>query len=206
MGNPKGSKLLKTVEKERSFALAYIECGFKGKEAGLKIGLPAKSVVAEASTLLSSPNVQAFLQEELEKIRSRARFGIAEVVEEFRRNAFSNIENFTRLDGDQRVLDMSAATSEQLASIQSLETIETFKITDDEEKFMTRRTKLRLHSKNDALDKLLKYFGGYNGKGGGEGSNDTHYHVHMNMGSPQGKANEDRSYRDGPILEHRPKS
>jgi hypothetical protein len=159
----------KVVDKERDFAIAYIENKFNGTEAVLSIlpHLKKASATAEASKLLANVNVQTYLREELERIRSVQRFGLLELTEECRRLAFSNMADFLRInqDGD-AIIDLESAIDDRvkMAAVQSVE-VQEIPVYDDGEEIGTRkRVKLKLYDKNVALERLLRIFGAFEGK------------------------------------------
>lgn len=149
------------VERERAFAYAYLEHHFNGTKAALSIGIPTKSATVTASQLLTSANVQAILAAELEAIRSRQQITINDMYEEWRRIAFSNMDDYSYEDGDGNTrIQLPHGDRAKMAAVKSVETFET----EDEDGNITRRIKLTLHDKVTGMDKLSRLFGMWDGK------------------------------------------
>lgn len=178
---PAHKKPIEKVEaKERNFALAYIANRFNGAQAMLQIAphLKKSTALVEASKMLTSPNVQSILNEELESIRSVQRFGLLELTEEQRRLAFSNMADFIRLADDGEVfIDFTEALQDRakMAAVQSIETVETPVYENGEEVGTRKKVKLKLYDKNVALERLLRIFGAFEGKEPPQVHNHTTY-------------------------------
>lgn len=151
-----GRRLAKTENRERLFVLKYLDLKFNGKQAAISVGIPEGSAAVEASKMLNSPNVQAMLSEQLARIQSRIEFSIDDVIEELRRIGFSNIANFTRVNDGEAYVDLSAATPEQMATVQEI-TSDVYMEGRGDDAREVKRTKLKLHPKLPALTTLLQY-------------------------------------------------
>lgn len=154
------------VERERAFAYAYLEHHFNGTKAAESIGIPARSATSTASMLLTSSNVQAILAAELEAIRSRQQITINDMYEEWRRIAFSNMDDYTEQGEDgETYITLPHGNRALMAAVKSVETVEVSKETDDgDAEIITRRTKITLHDKVTGMDKLSRLFGMWDGK------------------------------------------
>jgi phage terminase small subunit len=74
------------------------------------------------------------------------------------RQAYSNIKDFTRLVGSERVVDFSQATDDQLAAVQEI-TVEDYLDGRGEDARQVRRTKFKLSDRGIAIERLNKMFG-----------------------------------------------
>jgi phage terminase small subunit len=74
------------------------------------------------------------------------------------RLAYSNIKDFTRLVGSERVVDFSQATDDQLAAVQEI-TVEEFVDGRGEDARQVRRTRFKLSDRGVAIERLNKMFG-----------------------------------------------
>lgn len=152
-------------ERERQFALAYLGNGFNGAKAAESLGVSTISSNPTAWRWLQSSNVQAILQEELKKIVHRKRIEIADVWQEWRRLAFSNMDDYSFQDDDgNTVIRLPHGDRDLMASVKSIETIEVTKEDENGFEVTTRRTKISLHDKTNGLDKLTRLLGMYEGK------------------------------------------
>jgi phage terminase small subunit len=74
------------------------------------------------------------------------------------RLAYSNIKDFTRLVGGERVVDFSQATDDQLAAVQEI-TVEDYLDGRGEDARQVRRTRFKLSDRGLAIERLNKMFG-----------------------------------------------
>jgi phage terminase small subunit len=86
----------------------------------------------------------------------------ADVIAEYKKLAFANLEDYVKIDANgEPYVDLSGMTREQAAALSGAEMVET--VTEGEESVRrTKRTKLRFHSKQAALDALAKHLGLFN--------------------------------------------
>src|SRR4029077_5975803 len=85
------------------------------------------------------------------------------VVTELAKLGFANMADYTRLAGGERVVDLSAATRDQLAAVKEL-VVEDFFDGRGEGAREVRRVRIKLADKIAALDKLGRHLGIYNDK------------------------------------------
>jgi len=156
MPAPKKTQYRK-AERERMFAMNYLAMKFNATQAAIATGLPPASAASEASKLLRNPNVEKILGEELELLRQRTRIVLDDVVAEIGKLGFSNLADYTSLNGSgERYIDFSTATREQLAAVSELITEEYTEGRGDDARAV-KRTKFKLHDKLGALTTLLRY-------------------------------------------------
>src|ERR1700730_2686645 len=79
-------------------------------------------------------------------------------VAELARVAYASIEHYTRLVGSERVVDLFAATSDQLRAMQEI-TVEDYLDGRGEDARQVRRTRIKLADKGMAIERLNKMFG-----------------------------------------------
>lgn len=165
---------------ERIFAGHLIASNFNQTEAAHLTfpKLTKLSAAAKGSEMLKKVEVQKYLAEELEQIRSVQRFGLLELTEEQRRIAFSNMADFLRIDSEgDPVIDLSKVIDDRvkMAAVQSVEVQETPVFQDGQEVGSRKRIKLKLYDKNVALERLLRIFGAFEGKEPPQVHNHTTY-------------------------------
>ena len=71
-------------------------------------------------------------------------------MEELARIGFANMEDYTRLVGGERVVDLSQASRDHMAAVQEI-TVEDYKDGRGKDARDVRRVKLKLHDKKSAL-------------------------------------------------------
>ena len=126
---------------------------------------PSRSVAREGHRLLQHPKIAPFLAEAEVRVRAaqvEAANGYAvsreRNVAELARIAYANIADFTRKVGEERVVDLSRATRDQLAAVQEI-TVEDYLDGRRENARQVRRTKFKLADKQGAIERLNKMFG-----------------------------------------------
>ena len=72
--------------------------------------------------------------------------------------AYANMDDYTRLVGGERVVDLTSATRDHLAAVQEI-TVEDFKDGRGEEARDVRKVRLKLADKQGAIERLNKMFG-----------------------------------------------
>jgi phage terminase small subunit len=126
---------------------------------------PSRSVAREGHRLLKHPKIAPFLAEA--EVRARAalveaanRYAVSRErnVAELARMAYANLEDFTRQVGEERVIDLSGATRDQLAALQEI-TVEDYLDGRGKDARQVRRTKIKLADKQGAIERLNKMFG-----------------------------------------------
>lgn len=149
------------VDKDKEFAIALIEHSFKGAEAAIACGYSEKTASAAASRLLTRVKVQEYLALELEAIRSRQQITIHDMYEEWRRIAFSNMDDYSYEDGDDTIIKLPHGNRALMAAVKSITTV----VTESKDgETIKREIKITLHDKVTGMDKLSRLFGMWEGK------------------------------------------
>lgn len=189
--------------KEDKFLAVYLT-KFDAEEAAVAVGFPQKSARVVGCQFLTRPTVKVKLQERMRRIAAKSDITLEKVIGELAKLGFSSLLHYTSMDDEgNRVIDFTGATEDQMAAVQEITTTTRTETKEDGSEYKTVQTKLKLHDKVTPLVTLGKHLGlqGKVEKPDGEG--DTHYHLHMELPAPA--SGEDRSYRNGPVIEHRPK-
>jgi phage terminase small subunit len=107
----------------------------------------------EAHRLLKNPKIAPIIAKADERVeyaieRAMETYAVSRErnVAELARMAYANVADYTRLDGTERVTDLSQATRDQLAAVQE--------ITVDELADGRRRIRVKLHDKKAAIAEL----------------------------------------------------
>lgn len=158
---------------QKAFVDAYIaNLGSSARAAGIDVysayrkGVVPGGITKRANEMLQLPEVQAAIGERARALCAKFDLDKDRVIREIAQIAFSNIAHYMHIDVDTGLpyYDFSHVTTEQMAAIQSME-VEELEPTAAERTFaamtdtpIKRRTKVKvkLHPKNDALDKIMK--------------------------------------------------
>jgi phage terminase small subunit len=137
-------------ERERRFALAYLACA-NASEAARRIGIGARLARGAGFRLLHRPRVAAFLEQERAALTERARIDADRVLNELGRIAFADMRAIADWSQDDVAVKPAAAISaEASAAIAELRLKPGRK---------GLRTKIKLHSKPQALARLARILG-----------------------------------------------
>ena len=161
-GKPRtGAKGL--TQKQAKFCVEFMRCGNASEAYRRSYStkrMKPSSVWTEACELMQNPHVSRRIKELQQQALDAANITEQRVVEELAKLAFTNMEDFSRVDSEgHAVLDLSNATREQMAAIVEI-TTDTLKTgSGDDQISQTVKTKVKLASKQAALDSLGKYMG-----------------------------------------------
>jgi phage terminase small subunit len=155
---------------EKAFVEAYLSTlGSSAAAAGKSIVdmIPLNRLAdpdktpGRAAAMLQRPMVQAAIAERAREISAKFEVTTNSVMKEVAAVAFANMGNYLHIteNGDPYI-DLSNCNYEQLAAISEV-TVEDFTEGRGDNARDVRRVKLKLHSKMDALDKLMKFFSLY---------------------------------------------
>jgi phage terminase small subunit len=134
--------------KRQRFVEEYLTSG-NGTKAAITAGYSRKAAKAIASELLTFPDVQAAIRARQQEAARSAGVTLQRILEEFAKLAFTNLDEVVSWDGARLTLKASAQlTPEQSAAL--------LEIGEAETKTGRRVLKVRLYSKQAALESLLK--------------------------------------------------
>lgn len=146
--------------KQARFVQELPACDWNGTEAALKAGYAEGSARRTASENLTKSHIQAALSAYTRPMVRRAEIRAEELLEEYRRLAFSSIADIVSWDEDGRVtmVPSEELPPEVLAAVKKMKSKTTTKQFDDYSE-TTTRLELEFHSKTQAMDKLGQYLG-----------------------------------------------
>lgn len=142
------------TELQARFVHEYPACGFNASEAARRAGYSEKTAPEIGYENLTKPHIQRALSEYLEKLTDRAEIRAEDVLEEYRRIAFSSLRDVVRWGPDGVELrDSEELPDEVAAAVREVEVNEW----RQEDGTVRRRAKVKMHRKEKALDKLGEF-------------------------------------------------
>jgi phage terminase small subunit len=153
----------KSAKRFERFAREYL-IDLNGTRAAIAAGYSEASASAKASQLLSNVRVQRLIDRFKSERASRLQIKADKVLEEIARLAFSNMQDFTRIDGEGKpVLDLSDIDRDKLAAVQEVREDTTGGSGDGERKRVVRTT-VKLADKTRNLELLGRHLKMFNDK------------------------------------------
>ena len=147
---------MKTSDRYERFAREYV-IDLNGKRAAVAAGYSENSAKEQASRLLTKSNVRKRIDRLFSERASRLEIKADRVLEEIARLAFSNIQDFTRLDPEGKpVLDFSDVSRDQYSAVQEIREDATGGTGDGERKVVLRTT-VKLADKIRSLELLGRH-------------------------------------------------
>jgi len=150
---------------EQTFVLAYLENSDDPRHAIRKAfpGIQKNVENVRAIDMLRRPLVMAAIAEKQNERMQRFEVTAEAVLREVALIAYARMGDYTKREEDGTLsLDLSKIPEDELSERLAAVSEVTFDDTLDENgKLVGRKTKFKLHPKNDGLDKLMKYFGLY---------------------------------------------
>ena len=150
------------------FARAFFELSIDAKrdhgiaEHAYRRAFPSSQFSEKrAKTFERNPRVREMIEYLRAELARESLVPAMRVAREIEKVAFANVLDFGRVENGQFVLDLSMIDAAMAAVIQEVTTVE---IATDQG--VRRNTKLKFHSKMDALDKLAKIHGLFMDKSG----------------------------------------
>lgn len=148
-------------DRQLRFAIEYVACGV-ATTAALNAGYSDKTAYAQGSALLKHPEVMAEIERRKTNIEKRVlgRYEVTreKIVRELATLGFSNMSDYTAIDGNDIVLDMSTVDRDQLGAVKEI-TSEVYTEGRGDEARAVKRTKFSLYDKRAALMDLAKLEG-----------------------------------------------
>lgn len=142
-------------------------------KAALLAGYSEASADTTGSRLLKDAYVSAAIESAQARMMERAETSVEKVVQELAKIGFSNMGDYIRIDPyGNPTIDLSELDPHQWAAIAEVYTEVEMRGPPDDQ-YPVRKTKIKLHDKGSALEKIAKYLGMFNGrKQGGQGQFD----------------------------------
>lgn len=158
------------TELEERFCNEYL-VDLNGAAAATRAGYSANSAKQTAYKLMDRPRIQVRIRELIDRQKERTKVTADRVIAEYAKLAFANMYEHLRIQPDGSVIvDLSLLTPDQAAALSEV-TQETVSRTggDDKDKDgapaqPVLRTKIKLASKQAALDSLARHLGMFNDK------------------------------------------
>lgn len=142
------------------FADNYLRGG-SATQAAIDAGYSVRTASVQAAQMLSKPDVASYVAAQRAKSTANTLIDATRWQTELGRAAFSNIDDFISVDGDGNpTIDLSNATRDQLAAVQSVKTRKRTIYNKDGDVIGTeQQNELRLWDKLRALELLGKHAG-----------------------------------------------
>ena len=152
------SAAAKTQIRQELFAREYV-IDLNGTRAAIAAGYSENGAEVAANRLLNNAKVKRLIDNLRSKRASKLEIKADQIVEELRRLAFSNRQDYMRVDGDGwPELDLSALTRDQAAAIQEFSEDATGGTGDGERRQVLRR-RFKLADKGLNLERLGRHLG-----------------------------------------------
>lgn len=136
---------------QQDFVREYVR-DLNGTKAAMRAGYSKKTSASIAARLLTKANIKAAIHERQNRRAEKVDLKADDVVRELRKIAFQDLSGVIRLVNHQVYLTETAAlTEDQMAAIESFEQTQ-------------HGVKVRLHSKEKALELLARHMGMLNDK------------------------------------------
>lgn len=140
------------AQKREIFILDYLTNGLDGPKAAEKAGYAPRAL----KTLLDHPEVRLRLSQYLERVGKYTPISIGETLSELARIGYSDIRKIFNADGTlKNISELDDFTASSVSSIEVNDEL------DVQGSIVGRKTKVKMHDKNKALDTLMKYLGLY---------------------------------------------
>jgi len=136
------------------FAREYV-IDMNGTRAAIAAGYSEATAAEQASRLLTKVKIREQVDKLLSKRASRLDVKADKVIEELSRLAFTNMNDFIRVQDGDAYVDLSAMTRDQAAAIQEV-TVDEYTEGRGEDKRDIKRVKIKLHDKRGSLELLGK--------------------------------------------------
>lgn len=142
--------------RHQRFVAEYLK-DLNGTQACVRAGYPARAARGRACLLLQRPGVRAAIEARQKQLADQFEVTAQRVIAEFAKLAFANIDDFleVRPDGMVRV-DLSKADRQHRAALTHV-TVEEYEAARSGDR--AHRVKIRLASKQQALDSLARHLG-----------------------------------------------
>jgi phage terminase small subunit len=128
-------------------------------QAAIRAGYSERNAVKIGSQLMDKPHVAKAIQAARDKRSKRTEITSDRVLQELGVVAFANLADYVIIEDGVPRVDLERITREQFAAVSEI-TQDFYQEPDGKKGFIQgRRTKLKFHSKMDALTQLAKHLG-----------------------------------------------
>lgn len=153
-------------QQEELFVKNWFLVGFNATAAALALGRSESTAATYGSMMMRRESVRIKIKKHMERALESAQLDPQNVIREVAKIAFSNLWNFTRLAQDgNRYIDLTSVTEEQMAAVSEIE-ISEYKEGRGEDARDVIKTRVKMHPKMAALDKLMLALRIYEPEGG----------------------------------------
>ena len=143
-------------DKQRRFAAEYL-VDLNSKQAAIRAGYSVRTAAQIGSRLLTHVEVQRLVGEGRARLLERTELSIDAVVRELQLIAFARLAHAATWDGD----NVTLIASEDLAEAERAAVSEVSKTEVEIDGVVKRSLKIKMHSKLEALEKLMKRLNAY---------------------------------------------
>lgn len=140
------------LEKHKRFCEEYIK-DFNAAAAARRAGYSKTSDRVSACNILQREDVQGYLRQLIEGVRDRNLLEVDDLVQSLKRIAFSDIGDY--FDEDNNILPLHEIERGPRTAL------EQYQVENHKSNGGRHRQRIKLHSKLDAIEKLMKYMGAY---------------------------------------------
>lgn len=141
------------LEKQKRFCEEYVK-DFNGSAAARRSGYSVKTSKEAAAQLLNKSTVQEYLAGLISDIQKRHELEVDSLIVELKRIAFSDLANY--YGEDNSILPVNEIDKEARSAIEQYADFKT-----DTKYGKKEVRKIKLNSKLDAIEKLMRYMGAY---------------------------------------------
>jgi len=137
------------TEKQRLFAIKYIELDFNATQAYVKVyKVSERTAEVNGHKLLRNAKIREYIDKELDNIIGNTKELEKQVIEEYKKIAFANIKDYIDVETGEYIMTEDSETG----AVESIQ-VDSVRTKDGES---IEKRKFKLHDKIKALDSLAK--------------------------------------------------
>jgi phage terminase small subunit len=140
--------------KQAMFCMKYIELKMNGTAAALAAGYSTKNAKVSAVQLLSSTNVQKYINELKKDIGRQIGITAADIAREYAKIGFADIRNI--FDEDGNLINIKNFGDKEAGNVSSIEIFEEYQGAGKDREYIGMTKKIKLNDKVRGLDSLAK--------------------------------------------------
>lgn len=149
------------TEKQKCFVAEYL-VDLNATQAAIRAGYSEKTAYSQGQRMLKNVEVQAAIQEAMQKRSQRVEITQDRVLQEYARLAFFDPRKL--FDDDGKPKGISQLDDDTAAALSGLDVLEEYEGAGDSREFVGYTKKYKLANKLGALDSLGKHLGMFDGK------------------------------------------